>query len=107
MVKKKLSQKVISEVAEYKKLLQADNLPIVNVYVFGSHAKGNAKKDSDIDVAVVSPNFKGPWSALNYLYGKLPYGMGWTIEPVGFNPIDFNSKYSSLVNEIKMYGVKV
>ena len=107
MVKKKLSQKVISEVVEYKKLLQADSLPIVDVYVFGSHAKGNAKKDSDIDVAVVSPNFKSPWSALSYLYDKLPYGIGWTIEPVGFSPADFNSKYSSLINEIKMYGVKV
>lgn len=107
MVKRKLPKKIISEVRKYKKLLQADNLPMAGVYVFGSHAKGNAKKDSDIDVAVVSPSFKSPWSALNYLYDKLPYGMGWTIEPVGFSPADFSSKYSSLINEIKMYGVEV
>lgn len=58
MVKRKLPQKIISEVKEYKKILQADNLPMVSVYVFGSHAKGNARADSDIDVAVISPNFK-------------------------------------------------
>ncbi|OGI99729.1 hypothetical protein A3H53_00385 [Candidatus Nomurabacteria bacterium RIFCSPLOWO2_02_FULL_40_10] len=92
---------------EYKKLLQADNLPIVGIYVFGSQAKGNPREDSDIDVAVVSPRFINRWSALEYLYGKLPYGMGWTIEPVGFSPSDFDSKYSSLINEIKMYGVAV
>ena len=107
MVKAKLPQKIIAEVTEYKKLLQADNLPIVGVYIFGSYAKGNARSDSDIDVAVISPNFKSPWSALNYLYNKLPYGMGWTIEPVGFSPVDFDSKYSSLVNEIRTYGVEV
>ena len=107
MVKRKLPQKIITEVSEYKKLLEADNLPIVGIYVFGSHAKGNAGKESDIDVAVISPQFKSPWSALDYLYSKLPYGLGWTIEPVGFSPTDFNSKYSTLVNEIKTYGVAV
>ena len=107
MVKRKLPQKIIEEVTEYKKLLQADNLPIVSVYVFGSYAKGNAGKDSDIDVAVISPDFKSRWSALDYLYSKLPYGLGWTIEPVGFSPADFKSKYSSLINEIKTYGVEV
>ncbi len=107
MVKRKLPEKIISEVIEYKKLLEADNLPITGVYIFGSYAKGNARKNSDIDVAVISPDFKSPWSALDYLYSKLPYGKGWVIEPVGFSPADFSSKYSILINEIKTYGVEV
>ncbi|MEK7117801.1 MAG: nucleotidyltransferase domain-containing protein [Patescibacteria group bacterium] len=107
MVKKELPEKIITEVNAYKKLLEADNLPIVGVYIFGSHAKGNARIDSDIDVAVISPNFESPWSALDYLYDKLPYGKGWTIEPIGFSPNDFSNKYSSLIHEIKTYGVEV
>ena len=107
MVKTQLPEKIISEVTEYKKILQDDNLSLLNMYVFGSYAKGNSRKDSDIDVAVISPDFKSPWLALDYLYGKLPYGRGWTIEPVGFNPADFNNKYSSLINEIKKYGVEI
>lgn len=107
MAKKRLSKKVIEEVNQYKKLLKADKLPIVGVYVFGSHAKGKAQKDSDIDVAVVSSKFKDSWSALGYLYSKLPYGLGWTIEPIGFNPKEFSNKYSSLIHEIKTYGVRV
>ncbi|MEK7161329.1 MAG: nucleotidyltransferase domain-containing protein [Patescibacteria group bacterium] len=97
----------MSEVKEYKKILKADNLPITGVYVFGSYAKGSARKGSDIDVAVISPKFKNSWSALGYLYSKLPYGLGWTIEPVGFSPKEFNNKYSSLIYEIKTHGVKV
>ena len=107
MAKKRLPKKVVDEVSEYKKLLKADNLPIASIYVFGSYAKGKARKDSDIDVAVVSPRFKDSWSALGYLYSKLPYGLGWTIEPVGFSPKEFSDKYSSLIYEIKHHGVKV
>lgn len=29
------------------------------VILFGSHAKGKAKKDSDVDIIVVSPRFRG------------------------------------------------
>lgn len=104
---KKLPQKVIEQVKEYKKILRADKLPVRGVYVFGSYAKGTATKDSDIDVCVVSPKFKTSWSALSYLYSKLPYGLGWSIEPVGFNPKDFSDKYSGLISEIKKHGVKV
>lgn len=107
MVKRKLPDKVIREVNEYKKLLEADNLPMDGVYVFGSYAKGTPHKWSDIDVCVVSTKFESPWDALTYLRRKLPYGKGWTIEPVGFNPDDFNRKYSTLINEIKTYGVEV
>lgn len=107
MAKKRLSKKVISEVKEYKKILKADNLPITCVYVFGSYAKGRARKDSDIDVAVISPMFKNAWQALTYLSKKVPYGLGWSIEPVGFNPKDFSDKYSTLISEIKEHGVRV
>ena len=107
MAKSKLPGKVISEISEFKNILKADKLPITGVYVFGSYAKGTATRYSDIDVAVISPKFKDFWSALSYLYAKLPYGLGWSIEPVGFSPKDFRDKYSSLIYEIKKHGVKV
>jgi len=107
MAKKQLPKKIIEQVREFKKILQADKLPVKDVYVFGSYAKGTAGKDSDIDVAVISPKFKDSWSALSYLYAKLPYGVGWAIEPVGFNPKEFADKYSTLIYEIKTHGVKV
>lgn len=107
MVKKELPEKIIKEVEEFKKLLEADDLLIESIYVFGSYAKGSAREGSDIDVAVISPDFKSPWSALDYLLQKLPYGRGWVIEPVGFNPSDFSNRYSSFINEIKTYGIKI
>ncbi len=107
MVKKRLPNKVIKEVEKYVAFLKSDRLPINAVYIFGSYAKGKQRKDSDIDVAVISPRFKNSWQALQYLWRNRPISLNMPIEPVGFNPKDFASKYSSLVNEIKTYGVKV
>lgn len=107
MVKRQLPKKVIEQVKEFKKILEKGKLPMQGVYVFGSYAKGTARKDSDIDVAVISSKFKSRWDALGYLYDKLPYGLGWSIEPMGFNPKDFKDKYSTLIYEIKTHGVKV
>lgn len=107
MAKKRLPKKVVDQVRAYKKILQADKLPITSVYVFGSYAKGTQHRWSDIDVCVVSPKFKDAWHGLTYLTKKLPYGLNWSIEPHGLNPKDFNNKYSTLAAEVKEYGVKV
>ena len=107
MVKKRLPKKVIQGVEEYVASLRSDKLPIKSVYVFGSYAKGEQRKDSDVDVAIISPKFKNSWQALQYLWKNRPSNLNIPIEPMGFNPTDFKSKYSSLINEIKTYGVKV
>ena len=104
---KTLPKKIIEEVGSYKKILIRNKLPISGMFVFGSYAKGNFRKDSDIDVCVVSPKFKDPWNALSYLNLKVPYGLGWKIEAVGFSPKDFNDTTSPLIHEIKKYGIKV
>ncbi len=39
--------------------LKKNNIPIKDVYLFGSYAKGNYTKYSDIDLLIISPIFKG------------------------------------------------
>ena len=51
-----------SPIAVVKKLLdelKAANIRIEKAFLFGSHARGNPGKWSDIDVALVSPDFSG------------------------------------------------
>lgn len=107
MAKQKLPAKVISQVRAYKDILRADKLPFKDVYVFGSYAKGTQRKHSDIDVCIISTRFKDAWTALTYLRRKVPNGLEWSIEPVGFSPKDFEDKYSTLIYEIKKHGIKV
>lgn len=76
-------------------------------YLFGSYAKGNAHKWSDVDVCVVSPSFgikiKRP---LDYLWNKRLVLDDFVIEPIGFSPKEF-AQGSPLISEIKKYGVKM
>ena len=39
--------------------LRKNNIPIEEVILFGSYAKGIYKEESDIDLLIVSPIFKG------------------------------------------------
>ena len=39
--------------------LISDKIKIDGIYLFGSYAKGNPTSDSDVDIAVLSPEFEG------------------------------------------------
>lgn len=44
-------------VGEYIKALKNKNIRVEKAILFGSYAKGIAGKDSDIDIAIISPDF--------------------------------------------------
>lgn len=53
--KKNGAKKILAQfIKETKK-----RIPVEKVILFGSHAVGTPKKYSDIDIAVISPNFSG------------------------------------------------
>lgn len=50
--------RVIVLIEEFIKSVKDDNITIEKVILFGSYAKGTYKDDSDIDLAIISPDFK-------------------------------------------------
>ncbi len=107
MVKKAIPKKVEKEIIGYVANLRKDRLPIKKIILFGSYAKGKQRKWSDIDVCVISPKFKNPWKALEYLWLRREISDArYAIEPVGFSPKDFKEG-SSLINEIKKTGIEI
>lgn len=107
MVKKRVPKKIELEITEYIKVLRADKIPIRKVVLFGSYAKGTENKWSDIDLCVISPKFKNPWNALQYLMKKRLNDRTPVIEPIGLSPEDFSDEYDSLVYEIKTNGIEI
>lgn len=106
MAQKTIPQKINKEIREYLKILKTDELPIQQVWLFGSFAKGKPHKWSDIDLCVVTPKFKSSWDVLQYLWQKRRKNYGLTIEPVGYTTKDFKEG-SSLIDEIKRTGIRL
>ena len=75
------------------------------MYFFNNKVK--AKKDSDIDVAVVSDKMKTN-REVNYLkLWEARMDVDIRIEPHGFTVGEFKGNANPLVYEIKKYGLKI
>lgn len=59
-----------------------DYMPVEMVILYGSHAKGTAKKSSDIDIAVVVDKFKGDYLKVSADLFGLVRDVNIQIEPV-------------------------
>lgn len=90
---------------KFIKSLDKAGIKVDKAYLFGSFAKGKAKKDSDIDVCIVSPSFSRDYLAEMVKLRKYSLKIDSRIEPVPFLPEDLEDKYSTLASEIKKYGI--
>ncbi|MCL2672129.1 MAG: nucleotidyltransferase domain-containing protein [Clostridiales bacterium] len=71
------------------------------IYLFGSCAKGNAKEESDIDIAVVFDGFQGDWFRACTKLSSLIWNINTRIEPV---LLDSQNDKSGFVAEVLRTG---
>jgi len=90
---------------KYAKILR-ENMRVKRVYLFGSYAKKSSHADSDIDIAVVSDDFKGNHIENRLKLMRLRRDIDGMIEPHPFSSKEFN-KNNSLVNEIIKTGIRL
>jgi len=97
---------IIEKVNQYQALVKQSNfpMPIDAVYLFGSHAKGTANKDSDIDVALVVNHFEGDFFDVIPPIWLLREGVDFRIEP---HVIARDTDYAGFLNEIQHTGIRV
>ena len=108
VTKTKLDTKLTTLVNAYVSKITLDtNLNIMGVILFGSVAMGNNRKDSDIDLAIISPKFsKNRHKHLvTLLYNTI--GIDSRIEPHPMTIEDLNNPYYPLASEIKKHGIKI
>jgi len=92
---------VISKLKKYKKLL-SQYMQFETMILFGSHAKGNARTDSDVDVAVVVNEVNGDYFSTRPLLWKIRREIDDRIEPV---LIERKHDDSGFLSEIMKNGV--
>lgn len=93
---------VINIVKRFKEVLESLNIRVDRLILYGSHATGNAREDSDIDLVVISPSFsdKGYWERIDILT-KAIHRVFEPIEAFAFTPEEWNSGDSLLVDFAK------
>ena len=77
-----------------------------SAYLFGSYARGTQDRWSDIDLAVVSPDFSEDLFEERMVLMRLAYEIDERIEPKPFRPDTFKP-IDPLVHEIQKHGVKL
>lgn len=100
MAKRFFSQAEVNEIIKkYRQKLESKNIPVTTIYLYGSYAKGTPKRDSDIDICVISPIFQDRIDATMTLM-KLRSDDELILSPIAFSPETFIDE-NSLAWEIK------
>jgi predicted nucleotidyltransferase len=92
-------------VEKYARRLKEKNIPLSRIYLFGSFSRGDERKDSDIDVAVVLR--KKETDDLVGEVGVATIGIDTRIEPHIFSEKDFKTRATPLIEEVIETGIKV
>ena len=74
-------RQAIDLVRQYKGVI-AESFGDAKIYLYGSYSKGNAHKDSDIDVAVIVNSPVQDWLQMSAYLWKMTRQVSTLIEPV-------------------------
>jgi len=98
---------IIEKVRAYKDLVEKSfPVHVVQFWLFGSYAKGNPHKDSDIDVALVVDHLDNDYSILETepILWKLCESVDFRIEP---HVIARDTDYAGILDEIQHTGIHI
>ena len=97
---------VLKAVAHFLEEVEGSGIRLVSAYLYGSHAEGRARPDSDIDVALIAEDFTGDLLEDHRKIVDALLRSDPRIEPVRFRPEQFCDEHP-LAWEIKTKGVKL
>lgn len=101
-----IPQEVLNVTTDYINKLR-QQIPVEKVVLFGSYAKGNYTKDSDVDLAVFSPVFDN-MTRVDGLTFLLMQALGYKIDiqPQPYTMKDY-VEHIGLVDEILKTGIEI
>ncbi|PIZ51742.1 hypothetical protein COY27_02620 [Candidatus Woesearchaeota archaeon CG_4_10_14_0_2_um_filter_33_13] len=88
----------------------SSDIKITEMYLFGSRAWGKPRKDSDVDLLVVSSKFKKKQKLSRAPSLYLAWDLKYPVDFLCLTPEEFKEKQKikwSLVNQIVKEGIKV
>ena len=95
--------KIINIVKKYAELVK-QNYSVNQIYLFGSYIKGNAREESDIDVAIILDKIGDDYLDISTKLFQLRRKIDLRIEPV---LLELNNDISGFLNEIRTNGLQI
>lgn len=102
-----ISPEVVDKVKTFAKSIATEIL-VQKIYLFGSYASGGANENSDIDILVISDDFKkmSPLETNFFLFRKAAKIPG-DLQPVGYTYEDYLNKNNLFLREILDNSVEI
>lgn len=94
---------VVEKLKRYKKLL-SQQMSFDQMILFGSYARGNQRKDSDVDVAIIVDEMPGDYFSTRPVLWKIRRKVDDRIEPVLF---EMKHDKSGFIDEIMKHGILI
>lgn len=105
MVEKPIDGGIMKSIQKYVKKI-SEFYKIEAIILFGSYAKGTQNEDSDIDIAVISNDFKDVIEDGAKLIG-LTWKIDTRIEPHPITKEDYEKVSNPFIKEVVDTGIKV
>jgi predicted nucleotidyltransferase len=105
---KLVDRKVIDVIRKYLEVLADEGIHISKAYLYGSHAKGTATEQSDIDLMLVSPLFDDNTDKYAPVLWLSTRKASYKIEPIAVGEKRFlTDDISPLIEIVRQEGIEI
>lgn len=101
-----IPDRIIHIINQFIAKLEDNNIKVERAFLFGSYAQGTFNDWSDIDLAIVSTAFVGERFVDRDKIRRIKLNVSCDLEPIPYNPVDFNSN-NPFVKNILRTGIRV
>jgi len=101
-------QEIIKRIIDYVNLVRAQGIKVSKVLLYGSHAREEAGPDSDIDIALISPQFGKDRVEEGQFLFRYAWRVDARLEPLPISEKDWReNNNSTMIYEIRKNGVEI